>query len=94
MKKQDTCQLALTFCVCSQCLMSRRVNLYCFQEQYEDSCRDYLLKTGTLDNDRQYHTVGIMQALLQGETENNMQEEAENNMQDLVQEEDNKCLVM
>ena len=82
--------------------MSKRVNLYCLQEQYEDSCRDYLLKTGTLDNTRQYHTAGIMQALLQGETENNMQgetennmqEEAENNMQDLVQEEYNKCLVM
>ena len=53
-----------------------------------------MLNTGTLDNDRQYHTAGIMQALLQGETENNMQEETENNMQDLVQGEDNKCLVM
>ena len=76
--------------------------MYCLQEHYEEDCRDYLLQTGTLHNDRQYHTAGIMQALLQEETENNMQGDMENNMQEeienkmqvLVQEKGKKCLVM
>ena len=76
----------------------------CFQVSYEELCSDSLLQTGT--SARQTDTAAIMQALLQGQTENNihtfLQGEAENNIHTLLQgeagnnmeQENNRCIVM